>query len=156
MTKAVALGLGLILAALWSRGYVEDVKARDKGWRWQECRFQTLDKATWTAREEWLTARCATQKWAVPGGLAELDAIAQCESGWSRFAYNGDSDGTLESGEYAGIFQHVATSYAGRVRSYEPGSWEKGLSERWTNSRGQIVMSARMMAAVGLSPWACA
>jgi hypothetical protein len=117
-------------------------------WRNKECRFQTLDKGTWTAREEWLTARCATSKWAVPGGLVEFDAIAQCESGWNRFASNG--------GSYVGLFQHAASSYVGRVHAYEPASWEKGLSDRWTNSRGQIVMSARMMAAVGLSPWACA
>jgi hypothetical protein len=114
----------------------------------RECRFQSLDKALWTQREEWLTARCATSKWAVPGGLAEFDSIAQCESGWNRFASNG--------GSYLGLFQHAAGSYVSRVRAFEPPSWDKGLSERWTNSRGQIVMSARMMAAVGLSPWACA
>jgi hypothetical protein len=147
MTKAIALGLGLILAALGSRGFIEEANAKDTKWRWQECRFQSLDKPTWTQREELLTARCATGKWAVPGGLAEFDAIAQCESGWNRFASNG--------GSYLGLFQHAASSYVERVRAFEPKSWEKGLSDRWTNSRGQIVMSARMMAAVGLSPWAC-
>src|SRR4029453_12075562 len=148
MTKTVLFGLALIALAFQVRSYVEDADAKDTAWRWQECRFQTLDKATWTAREEWLTARCATSKWAVPGGLAEFDSIAECESGWNRFASNG--------GSYVGLFQHAGSSYVGRVHAYEPPTWEKGLSDRWTNSRGQIVMSARMMAAVGLSPWACA
>jgi hypothetical protein len=150
MTKAIVLGLGLILLALIGRGYIEDVKAKDENWRWQECRFQTLDNAIWTAREEWLTARCAVEKFH-PTSLAEFDSIARCESGWWRFAVNGSPN----TG-YVGLFQHDAESYVGRVHAFEPGSWEKGLSERWTNSRGQIVMSARMMAAVGLSPWACA
>jgi hypothetical protein len=147
MTKAVIFGLALIALAFQVRSYVEDAKAKPD-WRWSECRFQTLDKGTWTQREEWLTARCATSKWAVPGGLSEFSAIAACESGWNRFASNG--------GSYLGLFQHAASSYIGRVHAYEPPTWEKGLSTRWMNSRGQIVMSARMMASVGLSPWACA
>lgn len=117
-------------------------------WRWDECRFQSLNRPLWTAREERLTAECAVEKWSVPGGLSEFISIGQCESGWSRFANN--------AGNYLGLFQHAASAYVSRIHSYNPPSWDRGLSTRWTNSRGQIVMSARMMHAEGTGAWACA
>src|SRR5262245_20339951 len=117
-------------------------------WRNKECRFQSLQKPLWTAREERLTAQCAVEKWTVPGGFGTFEAVGSCESGWNRFASNG--------GNYLGLFQHAAASYIGRIHAFEPPTWEKGLSERWTNSRGQIVMTARMVHAVGWGPWTCA
>src|SRR5262245_11738598 len=148
MIRAITLGLGLLLVALFSRTYVASVDAgiEWKPWRNGECRFQSLDKAAWTPREEYLTAVCATDKAGV--SLPVFLAIGQCESGWNRFANNG--------GSYLGLFQHAAGAYVGRIHAYNPPAWDRGLSERWTNSRGQIVMSARMMSAVGTGPWGCA
>ena len=117
-------------------------------WRWDECRFQSLNHPLWTAREERLTAQCAVEKWSVPGGLSEFLSIGQCESGWNRWASN--------AGRYLGLFQHAASAYVSRIRAYTPPSWDRALSERWPNSRGQIVMSARMMHANGTGAWSCA
>lgn len=119
------------------------------GWRQDECRYQSLNRPIWTAKEERLTARCAVNKF-LPGRLAQFLAIGQCESGWSRLAYNSGGAG------YVGIFQHSIGAYVSRIHEYEPAAWKYPLSTNWRNSRGQIVMSARMMHAVGTSPWSCA
>src|SRR5262245_56072871 len=142
-----ALTTGLLLGVVAGPpNTYADERHHDSDWRQAECRYQSLERPIWTPREEYLTTVCASRKTGV--SLGTLISIAQCESGWNRFANNG--------GNYLGLFQHAASSYVSRIRSFEPPTWEKGLSERWTNSRGQIVMSARMMAAVGTSPWSCA
>jgi hypothetical protein len=115
-------------------------------WRDKECRFQSLEHGTWTDREERLTTRCAVHKW-LPGQLSKVFQVGSCESGWNRFARNG---------VYVGLFQHVASAYPSRIHAFEPAVWHARLSTRWTNSRGQIVMSVRMARAVGWSPWTCA
>lgn len=123
-------------------------QGRPSNWREQECRYQSLNDPLWTAREERLTAACATGKWSVPGGLSKFMSVGSCESGWNRFANNG--------GRYLGLFQHAASAYVGRVNDYQPPSWDVALSTRWTNSRGQIVMTARMVHASGWGAWTCA
>ena len=120
--------------------------------RMKECRYQSLNRPIWTAREEHLTAVCAVRHfW--PGRLSEFLAIGQCESGWSRFSYNDNPPGQED---YEGLFQHAASSYTSRIATYDPPAWHHPLSPKWTNSRGQIVMSARMMAASGTGAWTCA
>lgn len=149
MKRTLIFGLGVLALGFMVRGNLQTTaQAKDTEWREKECRYQSLDKGLWTAREERLTAECATRKWSVPGGLSEFDAIAACESGWNRFANN--------AGRYVGLFQHAASAYVARIQQYDPPAWDRGLSTRWQNSRGQIVMSARMMHAVGTSPWSCA
>lgn len=117
-------------------------------WRYDECRFQSLQEGTWTSLEEQLTSECALAKWSVSGGYVRFYAVADCESGWNRFASN--------SGRYLGLFQHSATYWGGRVRAYEPPAWDKGLSSRWQNSRTQVVVTARMVHGGGWGPWSCA
>lgn len=139
---AVTFGLALLLAAFVGRSYVGEAKA-EHDWRMDQCRYQSLQAGTWTPREEYLTAQCAVQKW-IPGSFGRFSSVADCESNWDRFANN--------HGNYVGLFQHDADSYVGRVRQYGPSSYD--LSTRWRNSRGQIVTTARMISAVGWSPWA--
>ena len=121
---------------------------RPAEWRYDECRFQSLQAGTWTAAEERFTLECAVGHWQIPGGIDQAVAVGNCESGWNRLANNG--------GRYLGLFQHAASSYTGRVNTYEPAAWDKPLSRRWTNSRGHIVMTVRMVAAGGWGPWSCA
>lgn len=142
-TRGVAIVLS---AALLLGGGVANANQR-REWRWRQCRFQGLEHPKWTAREERLTARCVEDHFATPGGLAELDSIITCESGWNRFAYN-------PSGPYVGLAQHALSAWSARVRSYSPRHWN--LHPAWANSRTMLVITARMMRAVGLSPWACA
>jgi hypothetical protein len=115
-------------------------------WRYRECRFQSLERPIWSAREERLTAVCAVEKWPVP--LEALIALGSCESGWNRLAWN--------PAGYAGIFQHSVGAFPGRVRAFEPPTWSSKLSPDWRNSRSQIVMTVRMIRAVGWGPWGCA
>lgn len=117
----------------------------EASWRWHQCRMQSLEHGTWTAREERLTTACVLARWSVPGGT--FDRIISCESGWNRLAYN-------PSGPYVGLGQHALSSWTSRVRSYAPRYWR--LSPRWQNSRTMITITARMMHSVGLSPWSCA
>ena len=119
-----------------------------KRWRYQECRFQSLENRVWSPREEYLTAKCAVSKWDVSGGLSKFIQVGDCESGWYRWANNSDN--------YLGLFQHQASSYTNRISSFEPNTWDFHLSTWWPNSRGQIVMTARMVHAVGWGPWPCA
>lgn len=115
--------------------------------REKECRYQWVDHRTWTAREEWRTAKCVVERWPVPGGLSEFSRIISCESGWSRFAYN-------PIGPYVGLGQHALRYWTGRLTYYSPIWWN--LDPRWKNSRTMLTITARMMHEVGLSPWACA
>jgi hypothetical protein len=115
--------------------------------RESQCRFQKLDRATWTPREEWRTAKCVVERWPIYGGLTKLLAVANCESGMNRFAYN-------SAGPYVGLFQHALPSWTYRVSTYEPEWW--ALRERWMNSRTAITITVRMVQAVGWSPWSCA
>lgn len=116
--------------------------------RERTCRFQFLDKATWTAREERRTTECVLARWSVDGGEPKFIDVGDCESGWNRFASNG--------GRYLGLFQHAATSWLGRVRSYLPQGWRVGPWTRWRNSRSQIVVTARMVHGSGWGAWSCA
>jgi hypothetical protein len=115
-------------------------------WRRTECRFQSLQRGTWTDREERATTRCAVAKW-LPGELSKVFQVMACESGMNRLARNGI---------YVGLFQHIQSAFPGRVRSFEPPTWDSELSTKWENSRSQIVMSVRMARAVGWGPWTCA
>ena len=115
--------------------------------RENQCRFQWIDRATWTAREEWRTARCVTTKWAIPGGLSKLLSVGNCESGMSRLAWN-------PSGPYVGLFQHSLSAWPYRVGSYEPEWWT--LRPGWRNSRTAITVTVRMVRSVGWGPWTCA
>jgi hypothetical protein len=116
--------------------------------RSRTCRFQWVDRGTWTAREERRTASCVVSRWPVEGGLAKFIDVGQCESGWFRFASNG--------GNYLGLFQHDAESWFSRVRWAMPDGWRVGPWTNWANSRAQIVTTARMVHAGGWSPWSCA
>lgn len=115
-------------------------------WRYDECRFQSYREGVWTPLEERLTSECAIAKWSVSGGYARFYDVAACESGWNRFASN--------SGRYLGLFQHAAPYWRGRVNSLTPDGWE--LAPSWTNSRTQIVVTARMVHGGGWGPWSCA
>lgn len=120
--------------------------AEASDWRSRECRYQSLQHATWTPREERLTLRCAVAKWSVPGGVSKAQAVGDCESGWWRLAVS-------PSGSYRGLFQHAITYWHGRVHQYRPAGWQ--LAPSWANSRTQIVVTARMAHARGWRAWSC-
>jgi hypothetical protein len=118
-------------------------------WRNKECRFQNVDPGTWTDHEERLTLDCVVAKWPVPGGVSEAWSVGMCESHMYRLANNG--------GNYLGLFQHSATYWPDRVSHQMPDGWKIGPWQRWTNSRSQIVTTARMVHYSGSwSAWSCA
>ena len=114
--------------------------------RLKQCRFQWLDSAAWTAREERRTALCVLERWSVPGGFETFSRIIDCESHWYRLAYN--------PAGYVGLAQHSLSAWPYRVRSYSPPLW--GLHPGWRNSRTMLTVTARMVHSVGWGPWACA
>src|SRR3990170_6736929 len=111
--------------------------------RERQCRFQWVDPAKWTAKEERLTAGCVVQRWSVSGGIEKFTDVIQCESGWWRFAI----------GRYGhlGLGQHDPDSWDGRVKIWEPNHWT--LRPSWKNSRTQITVTARMAHVLGWWPW---
>jgi len=116
--------------------------------RERQCRFQYLDRGTWTDREERRTAACVVEKFGVVGGLDTLIRVGDCESHWYRFAYNPNG--------HAGIFQHDIDAWAGRVRSAMPEGWRVGPWSHWQNTRAQIVTTVRMVNwSGGWSAWSC-
>jgi hypothetical protein len=149
---AVLLGTG----AMEATGAIAEARLADSPaagtesanaeWREVECRFNSLVAREWTAREERLTSQCALAKWGVDGGYPQFWAVGACESGWNRFASNG--------GRYLGLFQHSADYWRVRVRNMRPAHWS--LAPAWSNSRSQIVVTARMVHAGGWGPWSCA
>lgn len=145
--KAFLADVAMLLADLDQAKTLVEGRHRDWGWREDECRYQSLQADVWTAREERLTANCAAHKAGID--LGHFLAVGYCESNYNRLAYN-------PNGPYVGIYQHAASSYVSRIKTYEPVAWDKPLSTKWQNSRGQIVMSARMAKAVGWEPWTCA
>jgi hypothetical protein len=117
-------------------------------WREETCRFQSLERPTWTQREEDLTAACVERELGpVEGGLSKLMAVGQCESHWNRVASNG--------GQYLGLFQHSASYWPGRVASLLPKGWRIGPWQRWQNSRSQVIVTVKM-ARYGWAEWSCA
>ena len=144
--KAAVIALILTGMATTAPALANDRKV-EATWRWKQCRMQGLTETRWSAREERLTAICVTDRWTVPGGWPEFSKILSCESGWNRLAYN-------PNGPYVGLAQHALSAWSGRVRTYSPNHWT--LNPSWRNSRTMLVVTARMMAQVGLSPWSCA
>ena len=117
-------------------------------WRERTCRFQSLERPIWTAREENLTAACVVRRLGpISGGLSKLLAVGSCESGWNRLASNG--------GRYLGIFQHAAAYWDGRT-GLVPERWRSGNWDSVWNTRAQIVVTVRMVKAGGWGPWGCA
>lgn len=112
----------------------------------QHCQFDSLQRGTWTQHEENRTAWCVLDHWPVPGGISKFRSVGDCESGWYRFANNG--------GHYLGLFQHAASAWRSRVHAFRPQHWR--LKPGWTNSRTQIVVTARMVRAQGWGAWSCA
>jgi hypothetical protein len=137
----------LVLAAIIVGGSVPARAVSPHADEIRQCQFNWLDAQTWTNREELRTARCAVDRWSVAGGLAKFVAVIDCESGWSRFAYN-------SAGPYVGLFQHDLWAWPLRVRAYEPLKWD--LKESWSNARTAIVITARMVHMGGWGPWTCA
>lgn len=158
MTAAIAIAVlaGLAVTATEASGEARlaDSQATSSGTQQQQirertCRFQWVDRGTWTAREERRTLECVVGRFGpIAGGIDEARAVGSCESGWNRLASNG--------GAYLGLFQHAASAWPGRVAWAMPDGWRVGPWSSWRNSRAQIVVTVRMVHAGGWGPWACA
>ena len=90
---------------------------------------------------------CATTRWPVPGGVQMALCIAHRESGAYMWPW-------ANSGSSVGTFQNLATLWPGRVASYWERRW---LPHAWPlspfNPRGGVIVSIKLMHAVGLGPW---
>jgi hypothetical protein len=134
----------VLVVGIAAAGPPASSRQRDDDWRERTCRYQNLDPGTWTAREEHRTALCVLERWPVPGGWETFSSVIECESHWWRLANN--------AGNYLGLAQHSAAYWPDRVSSLMPEGWRIGPWTRWTNSRSQLVVTARM-AQGGWSAW---
>jgi Ni/Co efflux regulator RcnB len=142
-----AIAASLLAGAMGPPSNAQEAQQQESR-RERRGRFQWVDPGTWTAREERLTTAWAVQRWPVEGGTTKFTAVGACESGWNRFAYNPNG--------HAGLFQHDTGAWSGRVSTYIPRWLRAGPFTRWTNSRSQIIVTARMVNLYGWGAWTCA
>ena len=113
-------------------------------YRWDWCRFQSLQDGRWTVKEVHLTIHCALAHW--PSDHAKVDAIAYRESKYFWHATNPISGA-------CGIFQSMPRLWPGRIRTFNDThpNWNAGPS--CYNARSNILWSVNTMHASGFSPW---
>ena len=88
--------------------------------------------------------QCAAEHWPVPGGADKAICIAQRESGLIPTA-------TSASGEYVGLFQHLAAAWPDRYAEWTRPAWQ--LKPSPLNGRTNAVVTMRMVNAAGWGPW---
>jgi soluble lytic murein transglycosylase-like protein len=84
--------------------------------------------------------RCAARYWNVSGGPQKALAIAHRESRFKPRAYNSSSGAS-------GIFQHLQQYWPNSARTYGFPGWSA------FNARANIIVSMRMVKAIGWGPW---
>jgi hypothetical protein len=89
--------------------------------------------------------RCATDRWIVPGGAEKAICIARRESGL-------DPTATSKTGQYLGLYQHMASDWPRRYDAWTRPLWE--LSRYALNGRTNTIVTIRMVNAGGWGPWA--
>ena len=135
MTKAIVLGLGLILAAFASRPYIEHAGAN--GWN-AECRGYSPAK----------TVRCAAVKQRV--SVSEALSVWRCESDW------GVEPGSHWDHSYHGPMQYAIGTYAGQRASMPDVRRWFELSTLVHDVRSNIVTAVAWAHRHGWGPWTCA
>ena len=88
--------------------------------------------------------RCAATRWPVPGGADEAICIAQRESGLIPTA-------SSPTGEYVGLFQHLAAAWPDRYAEWTRPGWQ--LRPSPLNGRTNAIVTMRMVNAEGWGPW---
>jgi hypothetical protein len=88
--------------------------------------------------------QCAADRWPVPGGAEKAICIAQRESGLVPTA-------TSSSGEYVGLFQHLASAWPDRFTEWTRPVW--ALKDNPFNGRSNSIVTIRMVNTDGWGPW---
>jgi hypothetical protein len=88
--------------------------------------------------------RCAADKWPVRGGAERAICIAERESHLNPRA-------TSATGLYVGLFQHSASAWTPRFRTWTRPHWELNASA--LNGRSNAIVTIRMVHADGWGPW---
>ena len=88
--------------------------------------------------------QCAATHWPVPGGADKAICIAQRESGLIPTAASA-------TGEYVGLFQHLASAWPDRYTEWTRPSWQ--LRPSPLNGRTNAIVTLRMVNADGWGPW---
>ena len=87
---------------------------------------------------------CAATRWPVPGGADRAICIAQRESGLIPTA-------SSPTGEYVGLFQHLAAAWPDRYAEWTRPGWQ--LKPSPLNGRTNAIVTMRMVNADGWGPW---
>ncbi|MGZ4136664.1 MAG: hypothetical protein ACXVPX_03755 [Actinomycetota bacterium] len=88
--------------------------------------------------------QCAATRWPVPGGSDKAICIAQRESGLIPTAAS-------PTGEYVGLFQHLAAAWPDRYAEWTRPVWQ--LKPSPLNGRTNAIVTMRMVNAAGWGPW---
>src|SRR4051812_5943419 len=144
MQKWRAVVVTVAIAATVSAGQALNAEAGSKVRNPQEqCR--TSEGNGWSDRDVKQAIRCATSRWHVPGGYRKARSVAGCESSFDEHNYYAG---------HGGGFQHAIRYWPARFRKWRVHGWR--LHSSIYNARSNVVISIRMVHAVGWSPWSCA
>ena len=88
--------------------------------------------------------RCASRRWAVPGGTEKAICIADRESGL-------DPKATSPHRTNLGIYQHSAADWPDRYETWTRRVWH--LDDSALVGRTNIIVAIRMVNASGWGPW---
>jgi hypothetical protein len=87
---------------------------------------------------------CAAGKWPIRGGYTMALCVAKRESGL-------DPKASSTTGEYLGLYQHLATAWPSRFDRWTKRRWD--LKDDALNGRSNAVVTMRMVHADGWGPW---
>lgn len=135
-TLVLVTSLGLVMSS--------SASADPTGWRWERCRFKTLQPAPWTVKEVHKTIHCAVLHWPVSHQTA--DYVAMRESGM-RY------DATNPSSGACGIYQHLPRYWPGRVAEFNRSLPRWDARPGCYNARANVLVAIRMAHNGGWGPW---
>jgi hypothetical protein len=112
------------------------------------CRFGSVDGQVghWTHHEVRATIACACRRWGVD--FATALGIAERESGLNANAVN------TAGSSASGVYQHIMAYWPGRIAAFNRNAPGMNAGPSVFNARSNVLVSIRMMARSGFSPWA--
>lgn len=140
LTTALVLGLLAVMVLLTAGNST----AKVADWRWNRCRFQSVEKQQWSEREIHLTIHCAVNKF--PTSHSTADYVAQRESGMNHDSVNAYSGA-------CGVYQHIPRYWPGRQGAFERAHPAWRIREGCFNARSNVLVSIWMAHNNGWSPW---
>jgi hypothetical protein len=133
------LTAGLLLMAVPAQALPRDA----------QCRYQQLERASWTHTEVVKTTRCAADFFGNRNDIRYVLSIGNCESTLT-------AEKVRHSTSYHGVFQYHKSTFHSQLRDMGAVRRNWDLSRRVHNPRSNIVLASAWIIRRTASPWACA